>query len=215
MTFTLNCLTFRIAEIIKHHLLHSCAVQHLCTDSCSRANMLPSNVNVLHDELVIRDFPWLWSQSYNSNVGVVVTSQNRRDSPFLILPPELYSYMKVQKVYLLQQSQSLAESHPVPAQTLPSYKNFKGRATEVPSLENQGWQVKKAFLSQRNSPYPPQWLMYVWDCSLTKLFGALCQPQDAAVLHLMTLEQLFAFELQEPHLYVSMLASYSRSIQLQ
>ena len=46
------------------------------------------------------------------------------------------SYMKVQKVYLLQQSQSLGKSHPVPAQTLPAYKIAKGRATEVPSLEN-------------------------------------------------------------------------------
>ena len=46
------------------------------------------------------------------------------------------SYMKVQKVYLPQQSQSLGESHPVPAQTLPVYKNCKSRATEVPSLEN-------------------------------------------------------------------------------
>ena len=33
--------------------------------------------------------------------------------------------LKVQKVYLLQQSQSLGESHPVPAQALPAYKNCK------------------------------------------------------------------------------------------
>ena len=34
-------------------------------------------------------------------------------------------YMKVQKVYLLQQSQSLGESHPVPAQAPPSYKKLQ------------------------------------------------------------------------------------------
>ena len=32
-------------------------------------------------------------------------------------------YMKGQKVYLLQQSQNLGESHPVPTQTLPTYEN--------------------------------------------------------------------------------------------
>ena len=31
-----------------------------------------------------------------------------------------------------QQSQSLGESYPVPAQALPAYKTAKGRATEVP-----------------------------------------------------------------------------------
>ena len=45
-------------------------------------------------------------------------------------------HIKVQKVYLLQPSQSLGESHPVPAQALPAYKNAQGRATEVPNLEN-------------------------------------------------------------------------------
>ena len=35
------------------------------------------------------------------------------------------SHMKVQKVRLLQQSQSVGESHPVPVQTLPAYKNCK------------------------------------------------------------------------------------------
>ena len=34
-------------------------------------------------------------------------------------------YTKVQKIYLLQQPQSLGESHPVPAQTLLAYKNCK------------------------------------------------------------------------------------------
>ena len=36
---------------------------------------------------------------------------------------QVYVCMKVQKVYLLQQSQSLGESHLVPAQTLPTYQN--------------------------------------------------------------------------------------------
>ena len=36
-------------------------------------------------------------------------------------------YMKVQ---------SLGESHAVPVQALPTYKFAKGRATEVPSVEN-------------------------------------------------------------------------------
>ena len=34
-------------------------------------------------------------------------------------------YMKVHKFYLPQQSQSLGESHPVPIQALPTYKNCK------------------------------------------------------------------------------------------
>ena len=40
--------------------------------------------------------------------------------------------LKVQMVYHPQQSQSLGESHPVPAQAPPAYKITKGRATEVP-----------------------------------------------------------------------------------
>ena len=50
--------------------------------------------------------------------------------------------VKVQKVYLALQSQSLGQSHPVPAQAPPTllhvyYKHVKGRATnsEVPGLE--------------------------------------------------------------------------------
>ena len=39
--------------------------------------------------------------------------------------PVIYVRMKVQKVYLLQQSQSLGESHPVPAQAVLIYKNCK------------------------------------------------------------------------------------------
>ena len=42
--------------------------------------------------------------------------------------------MKVQQVYLLQQSQSLGETHPVPAQALPAYKSCKSFAPNLMSL---------------------------------------------------------------------------------
>ena len=44
---------------------------------------------------------------------------------------------KVQKVYLLQQSQSLGEFHPVPAQTLPAYKNQKAEPPWCPALRTR------------------------------------------------------------------------------
>ena len=43
----------------------------------------------------------------------------------LVVEAEVFSHMNVQKVYLLQQSQNLGESHPVPVQALPTYENYK------------------------------------------------------------------------------------------
>ena len=51
---------------------------------------------------------------------------------------ECTMYVKVEKVYLPQQSPSLGESHPVPAQALPTYEIAQGRATEVFSLKKIG-----------------------------------------------------------------------------
>ena len=48
--------------------------------------------------------------------------------------------MKVQKVYLLQQSRSLGKSHLVPAQTLPAYKNYKRQILHV--LVFCAWQFR-------------------------------------------------------------------------
>ena len=66
-----HLLTFRIIKVIKLDLLDLCTLEHLCTHSRSRADVLPSNINVLHDQLIRRDFPRLWTQAHHGNVGVV------------------------------------------------------------------------------------------------------------------------------------------------
>ena len=63
-------------------------------------------------------------------------------------------YMKVQKVYLLQQSQSLGEYHPMPAQVLPAYKIAKAEPPRCLALKTRDGTCRLKVLSLRNSPYP-------------------------------------------------------------
>ena len=74
----------------------------------------------------------------------MVSSNWEKEVAAILLDMMMEEYVKIVHIMLIhvhessevQQSQSLGESHPVPAQTLPAYKIAIGRATEVPSLEN-------------------------------------------------------------------------------
>ena len=84
----------------------------------------------------------------------------------------MLSLMKIQKVFLPQQSQSRGESHPVSAQTLPTYDSCKRMVPKEQShrgiyLWELGVVGLTALFSSRLCP--PQWLidMGIETCTMT------------------------------------------------